>query len=308
MKRNRHNRGRILAVAVAVMLAGALLLEVALRLVGIIDFPIYDADHQIGYIPQPEQSGRFLRRNDWVVNERSMGSGPWRPQGERDILLLGDSLVWGGNPYDHEEKLGPLLQAEVGDGWQVWSAGAGSWSILNAVAYLERWPDVRDHTDILVWVLNTGDFEPKSVWSDNLAHPVERPVSAIIHAGKKYLVPRLRGYLLSNTTADGLDSESLVVSPLAIEALHDQLWDFGDRSVLVVIYPDTGDLADPSARYEEFADIVATIMDGCCKLLDVRTLPEWSAEYYRDDIHPTAEGNRILADAIAKRLEKGLLQ
>ena len=43
-------------------------------------------------------------------------------------------------------------------------------------------------------------------------------------------------------------------------------------------------------------------MDGCCELLEVREDAQWQPHLYRDSIHPTADGNRVLASMIEKRL------
>ena len=64
----------------------AVLAEAGLRLAGVIDFPVYDTDEVIGYIPAPNQRGEFLNRNRWQINERSMGSEHWHPHGQRDLL------------------------------------------------------------------------------------------------------------------------------------------------------------------------------------------------------------------------------
>lgn len=73
-----------IAVVAAVLLLA--LAEFALRLAGVTDFPTYETDDTIGYIPAPAQSGAFLNKNRWQVNERSMGSGPWQPDGQRDLV------------------------------------------------------------------------------------------------------------------------------------------------------------------------------------------------------------------------------
>ena len=179
-----------------VVLVLLVLSEVGLRLAGVTDFPVYDTDETIGYIPAPGQQGSFLNRNGWQVNERSMGSDAWEPNGQRDVLLLGDSVVWGGNPLNQPDKLGPVLQGKLPQ-WRVWSASAGSWSVLNQVAYLDRYADVQQEADVLVWVLNTADFaEKRSVWSSDATHPRSKPLSAVWHVAEKYLLPRV---ILSRT-------------------------------------------------------------------------------------------------------------
>ena len=71
--------------------------EVALRLTGMIDFPLYDVDDEIGYIVKPSQSGTFMLSHDWVFNDRSMGTSfRWDPTKKPNLLLIGNSIVMGG--------------------------------------------------------------------------------------------------------------------------------------------------------------------------------------------------------------------
>ena len=69
--------------------------------------------------------------------------------------------------------------------------------MLNQVAYLDRYADVQQEADVLVWVLNTADFaEKRSVWSSDATHPRSKPLSAVWHVAEKYLLPRV---ILSRT-------------------------------------------------------------------------------------------------------------
>ena len=74
------------------------------------------------------------------------------------------------------------------------------------------------------------------------------------------------------------------------------------KRVLVVLYPDQAELKAPTPHYLAFRQALRSAMDGCCALLEVREDAQWQAHLYRDDIHPTPEGNRVLAAMIEKRL------
>ena len=84
--------------------------EFLVRWQGVVDFPLYDVDEGIGYIPKASQRGTYLGKISWQVNEKNMTSESWAPNQRQDLLLIGDSIVWGGEEYKHEEKLGPSLQ------------------------------------------------------------------------------------------------------------------------------------------------------------------------------------------------------
>ena len=283
----------------SVLAAAGLLVaaEVGLRWVGLVDFPVYDTDDQIGYIPAPSQSGNFFNHNRWIVNSLSMGSGPWVPHGAHDVLLLGDSLVWGGNPLNQIDKLGPQLEARLSGRWLVWPASAGSWAVLNEVTYLDRHTDVVADAEKIVWVLNTGDFIERTQWSSELTHPRSKPLSALVYAVQKYALPHLH---LSE------DVEAKVVQPVILPesaaALKNKLATMDGRKVLIVLYPDRMELATPTPHYLAFRTALKQAMAGCCQFLELREEAEWKQPLYRDDIHPSAAGNRVLAEVLAKHL------
>jgi hypothetical protein len=87
--------------------------EGGVRAFGLVDFPLYEANAQIGYIPAANQEGSFLNKNAWQFNALHMGAPAFAPNPARDVLLVGDSLVYGGNAYRQSERLGPTLQAQL---------------------------------------------------------------------------------------------------------------------------------------------------------------------------------------------------
>lgn len=289
-------RRNALKIAVILIVLLLVLAEFALRIAGVTDFPIYDT---IGYVPAPTQSGAFLSKNRWQINERSMGSGPWQPEGQRDLVLLGDSIVWGGNPLDQPDKLGPQLQALSGNRWLVWSAAAGSWSVRNQLAYLDRYPDVEAEADTLVWVINTNDLaEEPSQWRSDSIHPRSRPHSALLYVANKYAAPRL-GFSIGEEPLPATDSPA--ISTHTASLLRQRLSALAaSKQVLLVLYPNINELDAPTDHYRSFKQVLTTAMDGCCALLEVRDQPEWKADLYRDSIHPSPVGNKVLAQIIYK--------
>ena len=58
-------------------------------------------------------------------------AGEFAPSPEAfDVLLIGDSLVLGGNKYRLEDRLGPQLSQLTG--LPIWPIAAGSWSLRNS--------------------------------------------------------------------------------------------------------------------------------------------------------------------------------
>jgi len=274
-----------------------------------VDFPIYEVDQGIGYIPRASQEGSFLNRFSWKVNEKNMAAGSWAPNQKPDLLLIGDSIVWGGEDYRHEEKLGSALQ-DCLPHWSVWSVGASSWSIPNEVEYLRRNPEVVEATELVIWVLNSGDFLSKTQFLTDANTPRSRPWSANLYAIRKYILPTgFKKWLRSLVNRIRPSQESAPSDPAVVE---DQLAEAVDalsakgKPVLILAYPSLSELASGRANergvrteYEKLLSRLEKIKNPGTKVVDGCHLKGWGPEDYGDPIHPTPNGNRRLGAALA---------
>ena len=286
--------------------------ELWIRSQGIVDFPIYDTDEGIGYIPKAGQAGSYLNRFPWLVNERNMTAGPWKPNEKPDLLLIGDSIVWGGEEYRHEEKLGPQLQKHL-PGWSVWAVGASSWSVFNEAEYLKRNPEVMEATDFLLWELNSEDFAAKAGFFTDANTPRARPWSATVYAIRKYLLPVDFKKWLRNLVNQ---VQPPIVGPpadtrMAEEKLIEGLGWFEKKGVpiLIFMYPNLSEwsargLPDEAATksYDKILRLITDLRFSNLKVVDGRTVIPWDEKDYRDRIHPTATGNDRLAKILAKEV------
>jgi hypothetical protein len=278
------------------------LMEGAVRLSGITDFPVYSLDDTIAYLPTPNQSGSFLRTNSWEFNDRSMGvKAPWTGTHHPNLLLIGNSIFMGGNPFAQEEKLGPLLQQELGPGAAVWPIAAGRWSTVNEIAYLRKNPDVIATADFFVWEYMSGGLNHLAPWQGELLFPTEKPLWATSYVARRYIAPRLLGYSLIEQqpngppTAENLAAFMEVITKLCQSAN-------GKARGVILLYPDARELSLARQRTEWLPDrdaLAPLAKAGCVTVLDLAERPEWSETDYRDGVHPTAEGNRALAKILA---------
>lgn len=278
MAGNRIRKGRSAGWWGALLLCGMMLAliagEVAARLAGVGDFPLYLADEEVGYIPAPSQQGAFLGRNSWAFNEHSMGvSESYAPQPE-DIMLVGDSLVLGGNMIDQPDKLGPRLEAATN--CDVWPLSAGSWGLRNELAALRRDPSL-SIPQTLVLVLNSADFAAPSRWRSELTHPRSKPVSVLAYAIRK------RFFSPGEPAPPPQD-------PRWRAELDGFLQAYPGR-VIAVAYPALDELDRSSSPIPALPARIAVI--------DPRTSPGWDPADYADSIHPTASANAELAAMIA---------
>jgi hypothetical protein len=107
------------------------------------------------------------------------------PNSSLNNILIGDSIVAGGNLYRKSQRLGVKLSEKLNK--PVWSVSAGSWSILNEIAYLRLHPNVVNGATKLIFISNSGDFNQASSWSCEYTHPRQYPNFAAIYLFKKYI-------------------------------------------------------------------------------------------------------------------------
>jgi hypothetical protein len=266
--------------------AAILLLELVIYLSGIVDSPRFDVDARIGYVPKPNQSGSFLHRNKWAFNDLRMGvSQPFRPMPDRvDLLLVGDSIVFGGNPYRPEQKLGASIERH--SDWRVWPIGSGSWALQNELTYLAENPAAWQQVDRIVFVLNSGDFDEPSSWQTDLQHPRRYPWLATWYLVRRYLL-----------------NEQLPDPPMPVAAWPDLACRFeafiagAGKPVDLIFYPTRAELE--AGRPCEIPPAFAKIGRWHCVGRD----PRWSVSDYFDAIHPRPES----VDSLG-RIVVGLLQ
>jgi hypothetical protein len=263
-------------VSVAVLgglgLAGLLAAETGARAIGAVDFATYDVNPVTGYIPTAGTSGRLLGR-DWVFNEHHMGAAePFAPTQATDVVLIGDSLVYGTSAYRQTQRLGPALQTL--SGVTVWPIGAGSWSVANELAWLNTNPDVVASADRLVFIVNYADIQAGSVWKSDLTHPRHHPVSALAYlAGKKFFNPP------SDDPRFGEEGPVL--------AQWREFTARYGRRIDVILYPNKVMLTDP-AKLKAYRDRLALLAAPNVVFHDLTRDPRWTPDDYMDSIHPKA--------------------
>lgn len=168
--------------------------------IGLGDPPLYVTDPEIEYLLAPSQDCRRFG-NRILVNRYSMRSEDFPPHktGPREVrvLVVGDSVVNGGNPTDHAAlattRLGPALAADLGRPVVVGNVSAGSWGPPNQLAYLTKF-GLFD-ADVVAFVWNHEDWEDVPTFGPlhPLHQPTRKPVSAAWEGIDRYLLPRLIG-------------------------------------------------------------------------------------------------------------------
>lgn len=296
---------RSLVVAV-LLLVGT---EAAVRLSGAVDFPLYSVDDEIGYAIKPNQEGHFLNKNHWVFNDRSMGTDQnWGTSSKPNLLILGNSIVMGGNPYDQPDKLGPLLQARLGDKVMVWPAAVGGWSTVNESVYLRRNTDVVKATNFFIWEYMNGGLSQLSPARGEYVFPTQKPVYATWYLARRYVLPRFFSFNMNELPPQGATQSANMAQ---FEKLVSELSAASGAKTpgILFLYPGKDEYigskngTDYVPDRKELQRIAASYG---LKIVDIAQRPEWNLSLYNGGVHPTVEGNNVLADILAKSVVEAM--
>jgi len=80
----------------------------------------------------PNQHGWFRNHDAWFFNNRHMENiSNWSPEIHPNLLLIGNSIVLGGDTFKPEDRLWPLLEKDLGGRYTVWPVAANTWTNVN---------------------------------------------------------------------------------------------------------------------------------------------------------------------------------
>jgi hypothetical protein len=284
----------------------AVALEITLRvLVGLGNPPLYVEHPTIEYLLLPGSYRPFGNRV--TINSANMRSpeaaiAPLRPL-ECRILVLGDSIVNGGSMID-DSDLATALIAAVGSGARpvsVCNISAGSWGPGNWLAYL------RDRgtfgAKFAIVVLNNEDASDAPTFAPlDSDHPTAKPVLAVWELVDRYL-PRYVPWLRIHRSVVRKEATS---DPLA--DLRDGVAELRARGVTVagVLFPSemevkgksgTGSLMLREVLESENVPVIELSWA-------FRELLAQNQQPFRDGVHPSVLGQRVLAERCVDLLRR----
>jgi len=301
---------RILLIVVVGVLGAIAVLEIGLRLLfGFGNPPIYKADEKIGYLLAPSQRTRRMG-NRVEINEYSMRGSAIRPAPDPDtlrVMVLGDSIVNGGWWTDQDETIPAMMAKSLsqkrqnGGSAEVLNASANSWGPPNQLAYVREFGLFEASTVVLV--INTDDLFSKppdpSVVGRDRNYPDRKPPLAIVEVFDRFRksppapdAPKIElprdpvGYNLDaireiNAIATQTDARFR----LAMTPLRREIGAPGPKDYELKARDRLKSLAE--TENIEYIDFLPIFND--------HPQPE---TLYRDHIHLSPEGNRLVSDRL----------
>jgi hypothetical protein len=308
------------AVALAlILLAGELLARYGL---GLGSPPLVIAHPSIEYLSLPSQDVRRFG-NRYLTNRYGMRSEDFsadKAVGGYRLMIFGDSVINGGALTDQDQlattRIARQLRIDRPGPVVVGNVSAGSWGPGNWLAYAREFGFFQ--ADAVILVISAHDYEDVPTFGplDPTTHPTQAPVSALVEGIERYLPRYLPKFMARKLTADSApplpprDREEDIRRSLA--DLHDFLVLAQSQSSQVLVFQhwEQKELARgiESIGNRKIREVCAALRVPTFSLAEpFRSAQQRGEQPYRDNIHPNALGQALIADAILGQLSPNRL-
>jgi hypothetical protein len=269
------------------------------RYFGLCDYPLYTESRNYEYIHAPNQKHKIYG-NNFATNSWSMRSKPLDLQSDTTvILLIGDSVINGGNLTDQDSLASTLLEEWLSQcakrTIRVLNISAGSWGPDNAAAYLKEQGTF--DADAMVLVCSSHDAYDNMTFTEVVGKHPQFPKSQAYFAWEKLWErgwQHLQQYFRKST--------KLTEAPA-----HDPPFNTGFASLqfiaskngiplVLFLHPSLQEL-----KTNKMAIMAAPIVQFCdTENISLTKGLEVGADqsHYRDQIHYTEKGQRFLAETL----------
>ena len=302
---------KVLLIIVAALTGIGIVFEVGLKLIfGFGNPPLYIADNKIGYLLAPDQQIRRMG-NQININQYSMRSrqiAKTKPASTFRILMIGDSIVNGGWWTDQKETISALVEQQLisnATAIEVLNASANSWSPRNELAYLQSF-GLFD-AQVIVLIINTDDLfgiAPTSIpVGRDRAYPEQKPPLAVIELLQQVLtkpkpIPEMEQVRAEKGDRVGFNLEAIKeINRMAAQK---------NAQFILAMTPLLREIGEPGSRdYElrarerlrQLADTEEISYIDFLPIFQEFPQPEF---LYRDHIHLSPPGNRLVSEQISK--------
>ncbi len=329
MRRSVRLPGNVLVLLVSVAVA-LLLLEAALRVLGMLDPIIYRSDPVFGYELRPNQSASRLGVPIYIddIGLRDNEDASTFLKSKTRILVIGNSVTYGGSRTHQRDLFTEVLERELdtrrGD-IKVLNAGVNGYSVSQMLARTRTLLAPTKPRGLVLFAIRSDFLRPpvQFIREGNVAYPMHRPVSALgdflklalshldvrhrfLPAGLRRLIAPPPNYSPPYDTTHVIDTH--------VAALEDFLrtaWEPSGRSrddIVVFFSPTEVDLVEN--RRNPNADLVKRFAAMHIRAYDLQkeyyeaTVARGRQvnEYYFDDVHYLEPGHALAGRTVAAYL------
>ncbi len=305
---SRACRGVCAALLIAVLTL--VLTEVALRGLGLGSPILYDDDEACGYRLRPDQRVRYFTNtitvNRWGVRD-SRPFAAKNPAVKR-ILVLGDSVTWGGIRLCQNELFTSAIERTV-PGTEVINAGVNGYSVGQMAKLCQSRLMGLESDIILVYAIPRDFVRPPVVTlsRDSAAFPKSTPALALCVAleGAQIELYRRTGYRLlkpssiTKSKTPGLtELEAVTINVDALVNLKSAL--SHATRILVVLSP----VLEASSANGPVDEIKSALTQRGIPWVDLAERLKAGPAMFVDGVHFSAEGHARVGEVLASLLQE----
>ncbi|GAB3641449.1 hypothetical protein [Spirosoma arcticum] len=279
-----------------------ILIEITTRYFGLHQYPLFIESTEFEYIHKPNQTTKIYG-NKFSTNEYSMRSKSISTNDTSVILLIGDSVLNGGNTIDQEDLASTIVENELHKKLKkrirVLNVSSYTWGPDNIYAYLKKYGTF--NADLLIYICNSGDaYDPMTF---------ERIVGVSdTHTKHNYSLGTIKlAEKVLNMIKDKLNKkvDAAKQKPHRLTTGFSHINDLANKlsiPLLIYIHPDTQEI-DKKEYNEEGASIINFYKSKNRTVIKELYLGI-KKDYYKDNIHFNATGQQFMS----KELLAAILQ
>lgn len=280
------------------------------RYFGLCSYPLYVSSEHYEYIYAPNQN-KTIYRNKFLTNAYSMRSKAWKAEQDTSvILLIGDSVINGGNNTDHDSLASTLLERWLSDSLRrpirVLNISAGSWGPDNAAAYLKQHGTF--NVDGMMLVFSSHDAYDRMTFTSVVGRHPQFPAKQAPLAWIKIWQRGIQ-YILTHTQLFTSEAEPAQPARIARDSTFNPgfaaLFELAQKlRVPIKLYlHSTQPEQRQQARQSSGEEIIQFAALHKVEVIDEMELPVRTA-FYWDDIHFNSRGQYFMAQQLFPHLQK----
>lgn len=270
-----------------------ILIEITTRYFGLHQYPLFIESKEFEYIHKPNQATKIYG-NKFMTNEYSMRSNSISKNDTLVVLLIGDSVLNGGNSIDQDDLASTILENDlnkkVKKHVRVLNISSYTWGSDNIYAYLKKYGTFS--ADLIVYICNSGDaYDPmtfEKIVGESDTHTKNNYLFGTAKLIEK-VSNKCKGYFSNKVETRKIENNKISTGFISLDSLAHHL----NIPLLIYIHPDIQEIN--KRRYSRQGESIINFYRNrnrtIIKELDLGV----KSEYYKDDIHFNAKGQRFMS-------------